>query len=114
VEPLVGVIAFRPEASLLYINAETILEAVLSALQKSSEIKLVACDLSASPYIDLAGARMLRDLHEELASRHVTFCIVGAHGQLRDLLLAEGLAEKTDSGQWLRSLDSVLGDSRAK
>ena len=26
VEPLVGVIAFRPEASLLYINAETILE----------------------------------------------------------------------------------------
>ena len=30
VEPLVGVIAFRPEASLLYINAETILEAVLS------------------------------------------------------------------------------------
>ena len=114
VEPLAGVIAFRPEASLLYINAETILEAVLSALQKSSEIKLVACDLSASPYIDLAGARMLRDLHEELASRHVTFCIVGAHGQLRDLLLAEGLAEKTDSGQWLRSLDSVLGDSRAK
>jgi SulP family sulfate permease len=114
VEPLVGVIAFRPEASLLYINAETILEAVLSALQKSSEIKLVACDLSASPYIDLAGARMLRDLHDELASRHVTFCIVGAHGQLRDLLLAEGLAEKTDSRQWLRSLDSVLGDSRAK
>ena len=114
VEPLVGVIAFRPEASLLYINAETILEAVLSALQKSSEIKLVACDLSASPYIDLAGARMLRDLYDELASRHVTFCIVGAHGQLRDLLRAEGLAEKTDSGQWLRSLDSVLGDSRAK
>jgi len=114
VEPLADVIAFRPEASLLYINAETILEAVLSALQKSSEIKLVACDLSASPYIDLAGARMLRDLHDELASRHVTFCIVGAHGQLRDLLLAEGLAEKTDSGQWLRSLDSVLGDSRAK
>src|SRR3954447_12224768 len=112
VERLVGVIAFRPEASLLYINAEMILQSVLDALRASSEIKLVACDLSASPYIDLAGARMLRDLHEELASRHVTFCIVGAHGQLRDLLLAEGLAEKTDSGQWLRSLDSVLGDSR--
>jgi hypothetical protein len=49
VEALVGVIAFRPEASLLYINAEMILEAVLSALRKSSDIKLVACDLSASP-----------------------------------------------------------------
>jgi high affinity sulfate transporter 1 len=114
VEPLVGVIAFRPEASLLYINAETILATVLRAFRKSSDIKLVACDLSASPYIDLAGARMLRDLSDELASRHVAFCIVGAHGQLRDLLRAEGLAEKTDSGEWLRTLDSVLGDGKAR
>ena len=114
VEPLVGVIAFRPEASLLYINAETILETVLKALRKSSDVRLVACDLSASPYIDLAGARMLLDLHDELASRHVALCIVGAHAQLRDLLRAEGLAEKTDSGQWLRTLDSVLGESNAR
>jgi sulfate permease, SulP family len=114
VEPLVGVIAFRPESSLLYINAETIMETVLNVLQRSTDVRLVACDLSASPYIDLAGARMLQDLHAELASRHVGFCIVGAHGQLRDLLRAEGLAEKTDSNQWLRSLDSVLGDAQAK
>jgi len=32
--PLVGIIAFRPEASLLYINAETILETVLKAFAK--------------------------------------------------------------------------------
>jgi high affinity sulfate transporter 1 len=113
VEPLVGVIAFRPEASLLYINAETILDTVLVALERSPGVRLVACDLSASPYIDLAGARMLRDLHDELALRRVTFCIVGAHAQLRELLRAEGLAEKTDSDQWLRSLDSVLGDDQS-
>lgn len=112
VEPLAGILAFRPEASLLYINVGTILEAVLIALRRSPDIRLVACDLSASPYIDLAGARMLHDLYDELAAREVTFCIVGAHAQLRDLLRAEGLAEKTDSGQWLRSLDSVLGDVR--
>jgi high affinity sulfate transporter 1 len=114
VEPLVGILAFRPEASLLYINAETILETVLIALERSPGIRLVACDLSASPYIDLAGARMLHDLHDELASRRVTLCIVGAHAQLRDLLRAEGLGEKTDSGQWLRSLDSVLGDDKGE
>jgi SulP family sulfate permease len=50
VEPLVGVIAFRPEASLLYINAETILDAVLRELRKSSDVRMVACDLSASPH----------------------------------------------------------------
>jgi MFS superfamily sulfate permease-like transporter len=109
---LVGVIAFRPETSLLYINAEIILDTVLKELGKSPDIKLVACDLSASPYIDLAGSRMLHDLHDELAARQVVFCIVGAHGQLRDLLQADGLAEKTDSGNWLRTLDSVLGDTK--
>jgi SulP family sulfate permease len=110
IEPLVGVIAFRPEASLLYINAEAVMELVLNALRNSSDVRLVVCDLSASPFIDLAGARMLHDLSDELASRHVTFCVVGAHGQLRDLLRAEGLAEKTDSDAWMRTLDSVLGD----
>jgi anti-anti-sigma regulatory factor len=85
----------------------------LRTLQKTPDVKMVACDLSASPYIDLAGARMLLDLHDELASRHVALCIVGAHAQLRDLLRAEGLAEKTDSGQWLRTLDSVLDESNA-
>ncbi|MGX4802473.1 SulP family inorganic anion transporter [Bradyrhizobium guangdongense] len=114
VEPLVGVIAFRPEASLLYINAETILSAVLNALQKSADIRLVVCDLSASPYIDLAGAGMLHALYDELASRRIALCIVGAHAQLRDLLRAEGLAEKTDSAQWLRTLDSVLGSPDAR
>ena len=114
VEPLVGVIAFRPEASLLYINAETILGAGLSALREATDIRLGVCDLSASPYIDLAGARMLHDLYDELAAHHVALCIVGAHAQLRDLLRAEGLAEKTDSAQWLRTLDSVLGGNNAK
>lgn len=108
VEPLAGVIAFRPEASLLYINAETILETVLQVLRTSPDIRLVACDLSASPYIDLAGAQMLRELNDELASRHVEFWIVGAHAQLRDLLRAEGLAEVTESDRWLQSLDRAL------
>jgi hypothetical protein len=55
---------------------------------------------------------MLHDLHDKLASVHIAFCIVGAHAQLRDLLRAEGLAEKTDSAIWLRSVDSVLGESK--
>ena len=57
---------------------------------------------------------MLLDLHDELASRQVALCIVGAHAQLRDLLRAEGLAEKTDSSEWLRTLDSVLGEGNAR
>lgn len=110
VEPLVGVIAFRPEASLLYINAETILETVLARVRAVPDVKLVVCGLSSSPFIDLAGAKMLHDLHGELASRGIAFQIVGARGQVRDVLQADGLAEKTDSANWTRRMDSLLDD----
>jgi MFS superfamily sulfate permease-like transporter len=110
VEPLTGVIAFRPEASLLYINAETVLDTVLAKVDATPNIKLVVCGLSSSPFIDLAGAKMLGDLHAELASRAVAFQIVGARGQVRDVLQADGMAAKTDSANWTRRMDSLLGD----
>jgi MFS superfamily sulfate permease-like transporter len=110
VEPLAGVIAFRPEASLLYIKAETILDTVLAKLVATPDARLVVCGLSSSPFIDLAGAKLLHDLHAELASRGIAFQIVGARGQVRDVLQADGLAEKTDSANWTRRMDSLLGD----
>jgi len=110
VEPLKGVIAFRPEASLLYINAETIVETVLARVDAAPNVKHVVCGLSSSPFIDLAGAKMLHDLHGELAARGIAFQIVGARGQVRDVLQADGLAEKTDSAKWTRRMDSLIGD----
>src|SRR6201988_1780832 len=110
VEPLAGIIAFRPEASLLYINAETVLDTVLARVDATPNIKLVVCSLSSSPFIDLAGAKMLGDLHAELALRAIAFQIVGARGQVRDVLQADGMAAKTDSANWTRRMDSLLGD----
>jgi SulP family sulfate permease len=92
-ESLVGTIAFRPEASLLYLNAEYVLARVLAQLETvGTEGTLsVVCDLSASPMMDLAGARMLAELRENLRTRGATLTIVNAHGRVRDLLRAEGL-----------------------
>ena len=113
VEPLVGIIAFRPEASLLYINAETILETVLSTLRRSSEHSSWSPATSRRRPISIWPVRACCTISMTSWRLAVsTLCIVGAHAQLRDLLRAEGLAEKTDSGQWLRSLDSVLGDDK--
>jgi sulfate permease, SulP family len=95
-EPLSGMIVFRPEASLVYINAEAVQESVLARLQTNgpSTVRLVVCDLSASPNIDLAGARMLHHLINELAKHGILLRIVGAHGRVRDLLRADGVDEK--------------------
>jgi SulP family sulfate permease len=108
-EALPHVIAFRPEASLLYVNADSVLEAVSERLQASSDISLVVCDLSASPYIDLAGARMLHRLHDELVFRGIPLRIVGARGRVRDLLRADGIAEKIRGLDRVLTLDSLLG-----
>jgi high affinity sulfate transporter 1 len=113
-EPLPGVVAFRPEASLLYVNADSVFEAVMDRIrsQGPAGIRLVVCDLSASPHIDLAGSRMLHRLHDELAQHGIALQIVGAHGRLRDLLRADGIGEKVGGLDRLTTLDGLLGSVR--
>lgn len=110
-EALPGVIAFRPEASLIYVNANAVLESVLERLRAAapSDIRLVVCDLSASPYLDLAGSRILHELHGELAAKGIALRIVGAHGRVRDLLRADGMGEKVGGLDRAATLDSLLG-----
>jgi hypothetical protein len=49
-----------------------------------SATTLASCDLSASPYLDLAGARMLHVLHDVVSSRGAALRIVGARDLLRE------------------------------
>jgi SulP family sulfate permease len=110
-ESLPHVIAFRPEASLLYVNADSVFESVSKRLEAEagSDIRLVVCDLSASPHIDLAGARMLSELHLELARHGIALRIVGARGRVRDLLRAEGIGEKVGGLDRRVTLNDLLG-----
>jgi sulfate permease, SulP family len=110
-EPLIGVLACRPEASLLYLNTDYVQGRILDQLEvaRPAKIKTVVCDLSASPLMDLAGAQMLAELSESLKDRGIELTISGAHGQVRDLLRAEGLDAKIHGIVRGRSLASELG-----
>jgi sulfate permease, SulP family len=113
-EILPGIIAFRPEASLIYVNADGILESVLRYVRSCnrSDVSLVVCDLSASPYIDLSGSRMLCDLQGALSARGISLRVVGAHGFVRDLLRADGAASKIGGLDRMVTLEHVLADGR--
>lgn len=115
-EAIPGVIAFRPEASLIYVNADAVMESVLNRLRAAgnSNTRLMVCDLSASPYLDLAGSRMLQELHSELTAGGITLGIVGAHGWARDLLRAEGISEKVGGLDRAMTLDSLLDAERRR
>ena len=114
-EALQGVIAFRPEASLLYFNADFVLDQVLGRIRTLSQDGLhrVICDLSASPHLDLAGCRILHELQGELSARGVALRIVGAHGAVRDLLRADGLEERTGVINRHVTLESLLEENAA-
>jgi MFS superfamily sulfate permease-like transporter len=66
------------------------LERVRSSL---GPLKLVVCDLSTSPVMDLAGTRMLKALHDALAKVGILLRLAQARSGVRDVLRAEGIEE---------------------
>jgi high affinity sulfate transporter 1 len=85
-EAIPGVLAFRVEASLVYFNVDHVLETVLRRAQREPGLRRVVYDLSNTPYVDVAGARMLKRLHDELAGENIELRVVGAHSGVRDRL----------------------------
>jgi len=94
-EAVPGALLFRVEASLLYFNVEHVRDAVWQKIRSTTgPLKLVVCDLSTSPIVDLAGARMLKTLHATLQAMGIRLQLVSAHAAVRDILRAEGLEER--------------------
>lgn len=94
-EPIPGILAFRVESPIVYFNTEHVLDTVLARLDASAEpIRLVVCDLSTSPTIDIAGARLFLNLQAEFAKRDIAFRLVEARSAVRDMLRTEGVEEK--------------------
>jgi high affinity sulfate transporter 1 len=93
-EAVPGALVFRVEASLLYFNVDHVRAAVWEKIRAAAAPpKLVVCDLSISPSVDLAGVRMLAALHKELQAAGIRLRLVAAHATARDILRAEGLEE---------------------
>jgi sulfate permease, SulP family len=89
-----GVLVFRAEASLLYFNVDHVRNRVWTKVGDALSLRLVVCDLSNSPHIDVAAASMLAALDRQLAARGIQLRIAEAHARVRDLLRAEGLEEQ--------------------
>jgi high affinity sulfate transporter 1 len=113
-ETLPGVVVFRVESSLLYFNVEHVRRAVRGRIGAVPDLALVVCDLSESPFLDVAGADMLTGLHAELAGRGVRLRIAGAHGSVRDLLRALHLDEQVGYLGRRLSVPQAIAEFRAE
>jgi len=85
-----GVTIVRVEASILYFNVAHVRDRVRSHIAVAGDgLRLVVWDLSSSPYVDIAGGRMLGEVQRELAARGASLRLVDARGAVRDLIRAE-------------------------
>jgi sulfate permease, SulP family len=114
-QPIPGVLAFRPDGSLLYVNTESVLETVLARLasEPPDSVHLVVCDLSAAPHLDLAAVGILRKLHATLESRGIRLAVAGPHGGVRDLLRREGFADLVGGIARIAKLETILAAEEA-
>jgi anti-anti-sigma factor len=113
-EALPGIVIFRAESSLLYFNADHVRQVVWARLQATPQLRLVICDLSDSPSVDVAGAGMLAGLHRDLAKRDIQLRVVEAHAKVRDLLRAEGLEERVGYLGRHMSVEQAITESQGK
>jgi high affinity sulfate transporter 1 len=110
-EPVPGALIFRTEASLLYFNADYVRDTVMKRVAETGHgLRLAICDLSTSPYVDLAGAEMLAGLYDQLASVNVRLQIVEARSSVRDRLHAEGVEDKVGRIGRFKSLADAVDE----
>jgi high affinity sulfate transporter 1 len=85
-----GVLVLRAEAGIVYFNVPHVRDCVQRHIATIGDsLRLVVWDLSSSPYMDIAGGRMLGELQRELATRGAKLRVVDARAGVRDLIRAE-------------------------
>jgi len=85
-----GIVVFRPNAALLYFNADTVREHMLSLLGRS-EIppRRIVIDLSFTTDLDLSTVRMLADFARRAHAAGVDVLLADAHYRVRAILARE-------------------------
>jgi SulP family sulfate permease len=112
-EAVPGVLIVRVEAGLLYFNTSHIRDRVRSLVAaEGAALRLLVWDLSTSPFVDIAGARLLGEVQRELAARGIPFRIVDARASARDLIREELGAGVGEISRRI-SLDDVISEPSA-
>ncbi|MBZ0243755.1 MAG: STAS domain-containing protein, partial [Bacteroidales bacterium] len=81
---------FRVESSIYYFNTDYIENHILSHVNGTAPLlKTVIWDLSTSPNVDRAGAKMIGDLFQDLKAKGIKLQVAEARASVRDILRHE-------------------------
>jgi sulfate permease, SulP family len=71
---------------------------------------LLLIDLSASPWVDVAGSKMLVELSKTMRQRNIEFRIVEALATVRDILRKQGIEQKIGHISRKVTVNDVVND----
>lgn len=106
-----GVSILRVESSILYFNSDDIYQRILAIVKSPGDnLKLLILDMSSSPYVDVAGSKMLVQLSDQLKTRGVRLKIVDALSGVREILRKQGMEEITGHISRQTSIQSAVDE----
>lgn len=113
-ERIPGMLLFRVEAAILYFNVENIRNRVWKeVLQDEKSVSCVIWDLSTSPYVDIAGAKLIKKLYRDLKAKGISLKIAEAHAGVRDTLRAEEIEHLLGHISRKFSVDDLISETNA-
>jgi sulfate permease, SulP family len=86
-----GLVIYRFGAALFYANENRFAEEVKGLA--TPEVKWIVVDAEAITHVDYSAARVLRDVHKELASHDVILAFARVSSELRADMVRHGLTE---------------------
>ena len=109
-ETVPGVLIVRVESGLFYFNVSHVRDQVQRYVEEAAgNVRRVVWDLSSSPFVDIAGARLLADVQRELAARDIGLRLVDARASVRDLIRKE-MGERIGEVNRRISLEDAVAD----
>jgi high affinity sulfate transporter 1 len=109
-ERVSGVLVVRNEGSLLYFNVDHVRDQLMAQLRaRSSAPGLLILFMGNVPYVDLAGAELLADLHATLLDQGIEFRLAETHGTVREALRRLGSAHAAALAEAHQTVDDVVG-----
>jgi len=89
-----GLLILRVESSILYFNAEFILNKIMTAIEiEYPNIREVIIDLSAASYVDVAGSKMLLQLAGKLQEKGIALKLADVLSDVRDILRKQNMED---------------------
>jgi MFS superfamily sulfate permease-like transporter len=107
-----GLVVFRLDAPLLFLNAKLVRDRVRELLDAAPKpVRIVLVDLRFTPDVDVESVNALAALHQELARRGVALWLGNVRTGAQELLRRSGLAAAIGEDRLYRSLADAGPDS---